>query len=339
MIETSIVTACMNRNQNLRKALVSWLAVSSVSEIIIIDWNSKISVYDNLIDIIRNDDRVKVFRVKGISQWVLSTAFNIGFHKASGKKILKLDADIVLQKDFFHKHLLKKGFFFAGNGKKAKNENERFLNGICYCFKDDLEKVNGYNEYIRSYGFDDDDLYNRLQMAGLKKLDVDSNSVYHIPHENRHSSQNQFLKGVNIPDKKLSWIKNLTNQILVEKHYQWDKDSIAVTYTTVQKSGYMELHPVDFQISSPSEENEKMAKCEALREALVGNENISKDFITDFNDNDILNLYRFLYNDDNIIQDNRFSNLLRDLLLKSNRNRVYLWNEFQKLNQKINGSI
>ncbi|NCD40630.1 MAG: glycosyltransferase [Bacteroidia bacterium] len=332
MNNISVVTACMNRNDNLKKALESWVSISSLYEIIIVDWNSDINVYEDIKELIKGHN-VKVFRVTGVKEWVLTTAFNLGFQKATGESVLKLDADIILQNSFFQHHTLLDGIFFSGNGKSADDDNQRYLNGIFYSKKTDIELVNGYNEYIRIYGYDDDDLYKRLIHQGLIKKEINKNLVYHIPHEKRHHLQSQFIELIDIPDRKVSWIKNLTNQYLVDNYYRWEKDSKKVTYQESEKDGYFELSPIDFEISAPDECHVKEAKEVALRMALSGNENLNENLIADFSSEDIFNLYKFLYNDD-FIGDVSFIKQLRSLFRKINNRRVYLWKENKVLKEE-----
>ena len=65
----SIVSCCMNRNENLRKALMTWLQLD-VDEIVIVDWSSKEPVEETIKDLM--DHRVKIIRVEGESKWVLT---------------------------------------------------------------------------------------------------------------------------------------------------------------------------------------------------------------------------------------------------------------------------
>ena len=39
---SSIICACMNREENLKKSLQSWLSFGEMDEIIIVDWSSNI---------------------------------------------------------------------------------------------------------------------------------------------------------------------------------------------------------------------------------------------------------------------------------------------------------
>jgi hypothetical protein len=178
----SLVTCCMNRNGNLLKALHTWLKHNDILEIIIVDWSSTYPVYTFLKDQSIIDDRIKIVRVNNEKKWVLSFAFNVGFRMAKHKNILKTDADIIINKDFFKKNILRKKNFIAGDWRKASKGQEH-INGFFYIKKSHLLEVKGFNEYITSYGWDDDDLYNRLDESGLARVCVNLKTVYHIPHD------------------------------------------------------------------------------------------------------------------------------------------------------------
>lgn len=178
----SIVTCAMNRTENLLRALPSWLKFSNIDEIIIVDWSSKYPVELSLKENDFTDPRINVVRVDGEPRWILSYAFNIGFRCASREKILKVDADIMLMDDFFEKNSMpSQDNFVAGDHRLAKQGQEH-INGFIFATRDSLALVGGYNEYITKYGWDDDDLYNRLIKAGYRRDNVLPDTLYHIPH-------------------------------------------------------------------------------------------------------------------------------------------------------------
>ena len=86
---TSLITCCMDRNENLYESLSSWELVKELNEIIIVDWSSANAVCDY---ISKHDFKIpiKVIRVKNQTQWILSRAFNLGISFASFDKILKM---------------------------------------------------------------------------------------------------------------------------------------------------------------------------------------------------------------------------------------------------------
>lgn len=186
----SVVTCCMNRNDNLLKAVTSWLLVEEINEIIIVDWSSDISVKNT----IPTDSKIKIVEVPNQEDWILSRAFNVGACFVSTDKMLKLDADIILAKDFLENHTLKESTFLHGTWKTAKTFDQIHVNGQLYCFTDDFWKVNGYNEQITSYGWDDDDLYERLTSLNLRELYLNSSDMLHLHNlnANRVKSQPRF---------------------------------------------------------------------------------------------------------------------------------------------------
>jgi len=186
----SLVSCCMNRNDNLKKSLESWLRLP-VQEIVIVDWSSSIPVADTIADIA--DERVKVIRVENETNWILTYAFNVGLRFASYKKIFKLDADIETRENFLDLNHFETGEFIRGSWESAVREgcdDQVYINGSYGCFKSDLVKISFYNEHIRTYGWDDSDLYTRLStICGLKQKYLAFNSLSHI-----HQEQEERLK-------------------------------------------------------------------------------------------------------------------------------------------------
>jgi len=179
----SVVTACMNRNENLLKAINSWIKLPDIKEVIVIDWSSDKSVYCDIHKAGLNDGRIKVVRVDDQPRWILTRSFNLGFRLASYNTILKADADIVLSENFFQKNKLQHNEFITGDWRIA-DENQEHINGFFYIHYDDLMKAHGFNEFIDSYGWDDDDLYFRLDRLMVKRKQVDPKTIFHLHHAN-----------------------------------------------------------------------------------------------------------------------------------------------------------
>ncbi|WP_058314801.1 glycosyltransferase [Cognatishimia activa] len=184
----SLVTCSMNRSENLLKALRSWLPQSEISELIIIDWGSDVPVAETLHKEGIFDPRIRLVRAPDEARWILSYAFNLGFRLAKFDKILKVDADIVLSDDFFDKNTLIEGSFIAGNWREAEQGQEH-VNGFFYLHKNDLAEIGGFNEYITTYGWDDDDLYSRLDEIGIKRENVAPSTIKHLDHSDEERSE------------------------------------------------------------------------------------------------------------------------------------------------------
>ena len=155
--------------------------MNEISEIIVVDWTSNEAVRESLTDAGISDSRIRVIRVEGEPRWILSYAFNIGFRHAKYDKILKADADIVLRADFFEENKLDETLFISGFWEDAE-EGQEHINGFFYVNTTHLGAVKGFNEFITTYGWDDDDLYARLSALGLSRKSVVAGTVHHLDH-------------------------------------------------------------------------------------------------------------------------------------------------------------
>jgi hypothetical protein len=197
----SIFTVCMDRNTHLEKALPTWLATNP-NEIIIIDWGSKIPIKP-LIEKHNHSRKIKLITINNVDQWILTKSFNLAAKMTKYSNLLKVDCDSLLKPDFFSYHNLNKDhLFFAGNWKLSRNENEKHTNGIVYMKRSDFFQVGGYNEFITTYGYDDCDLYKRLEKRA-KRLLINLDSVTHLEHHDSLRIENQSVKKSNRIDVEI----------------------------------------------------------------------------------------------------------------------------------------
>lgn len=169
----------MNRRNNLEKYFNTWLN-KNVNQIIILDWSSNESNYDIIQQI--NDPRVIYIYVKNESTFIRTYAQNLAIRFCKYNKILKLDSDVSITEDFFDKNVLKPGNFIVGNFMCARDDNEKYTHGNVYLYLNDYLNINGYCEFITTYGHDDSDFSFRLQLSGLNEQVFDLNTLYHNPH-------------------------------------------------------------------------------------------------------------------------------------------------------------
>jgi len=174
-----LFTYVMNRDENIYNNISSWLK-QSVDQIIILDWNSKTNLSDYLQQI--DDDRILYVRVNNEDHFIRTFAQNLAARFCKFDKIIKIDSDIILSDHFFENHPMKEGEFYVGDYRCGRDDNEKYLHGNVYLFLNDYFNVNGYNEYIKNYGWDDSDFTIRLMLTGLTKKIFNYNYLYHTPH-------------------------------------------------------------------------------------------------------------------------------------------------------------
>lgn len=198
-----IVTAAMNRESMLKVSLASWLNCSEVSEIVIVDWCSK----NSLTYLEKLDPRVRVIRVENQKYFNLGKAYNLAFNESTCDKILKLDVDYILNPycNIFKSGVqLNKKNFITGNWRDAKLDNKigflSHLNGFVYLYRDSFFHAGGYSKFD-GYGWDDDDLYNKLEKVGYVRDFIKLSSsgkpyIYHNPHDDSFRSENYKEKDI-----------------------------------------------------------------------------------------------------------------------------------------------
>ena len=199
----SLISCCMDRNENLYHSLNTWDKIHNLDEIIIVDWSSKKSVYEHILKRKDLNKIPKIILAKYQKNWVLSRAFNLGISFASFDKILKIDADVCVSENFLKIYKLNENFFH-GSWKLSREPNEDHLHGQLFCKTKDFWDVNGYHEDLTEYGYDDDDLYIRLKENGIKEEYINPNHIFHLVTSHKDRVKNQpYFNGVNIELKHL----------------------------------------------------------------------------------------------------------------------------------------
>lgn len=234
----SLVAVCMGRHETLAKTAPAWLNVRDVDEIILVDWSSDPPLEDT-IRATKGGDRIKVIRVNGEPSWILSRAYNLAVNATSYSHVIRTDCDYQIGQHFVtaHKKLMDGSdssavgddvngkHFYAGNYNLARNENEVHLNGAVFIRRKDFLDIGGYDERIQTYGWDDEDLYKRLDGAGLKKMNISYDHVSHVQHGDNGRAQT----GV-----KFATVEIDLNALLLTKLKPWARGiPIATRYSGV----------------------------------------------------------------------------------------------------------
>ncbi len=250
---TSIISCCMNRNDNLKKALKTWLKLP-VDEIIIVDWSSSEPVIDTVAEF--NDSRIKVLRVDNEPKWILTYGFNVGLRFASYSKVFKFDADIEVSEDFLTLNQITSKQFVRGYWRSALDEgldSQIYVNGSFGCYKKDLAGIGYYNELIRTYGWDDSDLYERLaSQCGLETKYLDFKSVLHLEQEESERIKNQDVN----PDAFLGIIpatefNNHRNKFIGRTTDYWNTNRLQSYYITKKTAQLWQCERISNDIHIP----------------------------------------------------------------------------------------
>lgn len=181
----SIVAACRNRHEELRHSLSTWTNVDGANEIIIVDWASTPPlsfVIEEVDGIDASHIPVIVLRMANESSWKASQAFNVGFRASHFTKILRLDCDYHVHKDFVSSHPLGSDQFNAGGIHLERMDEDEGLRNLLYAEKEILLSVGGYDERLQEYGGEQADLITRLTMAGYKRIDARYEKLSHSAH-------------------------------------------------------------------------------------------------------------------------------------------------------------
>lgn len=197
----SFCTVCMNRLHHVQQTLLKNIEDNSGYsnvEFILLDYNSKDGTEDwvksELSAYIANGTLV-YYKTNTPQYFDRSHSRNLMFKLATGDIICNIDADN-----------------FTGNGfaayiNQSFNENEsivlladtkrrhyfiRDCIGRFCAKKEDFLAISGYDESMKGYGLEDDDLYERLLKDREEKLIMDFNFLKAIKHDDEERTKNEF---------------------------------------------------------------------------------------------------------------------------------------------------
>lgn len=224
--DVSVITACMNRNDMLVRVLPTWLEVEGVAEVIVVDWSSGDRVRDALEESFGEalDPRVRVVSVQGMEHWVLSHAINLAAEVATSARLLKVDCDTEVRPGLVARHPDAEQAFYTGSWEQARTENELHLNGIMLVRRADFWAVNGFNEHMVTYGYDDTDLYLRLERRGMVHDTIRLELAVHLQHGN--ARRQKRAEEAELPVKARIHL----NRLMLMKQPQWSKGDRRVTW-------------------------------------------------------------------------------------------------------------
>jgi glycosyltransferase involved in cell wall biosynthesis len=103
---------------------------------------------------------------------------------------------------------------------KVDNENQ-YLSGFFAAHKKDFDAVNGYNEKIVTYGFDDSDLYIRLDKVATPLLIGPKVGIWHEPHDAKLRSANQNIYDIMVSQKENMELSKASQWSQKDQRSEW----------------------------------------------------------------------------------------------------------------------
>lgn len=200
----SIVTVCMNRRHHLLQSLPRVCAWPHHREHIVVDWSSRIPIARSDLP---DDPRIRLLRVEGETQWHPSHAYNFAASQVRGDWIFRLDADCWVQ-DLDPSQLMACD---PADGWVARASQGGSL-GAVLVRRDLFAAIGGFNELMRSYGFEDKDLIYRLEaQPGVRIGSLAPEHVVFIPHSAQVRAN---LPGSEAKARALKRATSLSNRFL-----------------------------------------------------------------------------------------------------------------------------
>jgi len=231
-----LVAACHGKRDTLPFALESWTQVEGVNRILFVYWGSSKDFNDVSTLLHLHSRNVETKHIRTDAPFMITVAYNIAFDfLAENDIVLKVDCDTLVDPQFFRMNYVpdSNSKFLAGSWKMASNENEVHLNGLFLIKKSLLSSVGGYDERIQGYGWDDSDLYARLQNQGYSQAPLNSKSLKHLPHG--PGSRCTTLGHCNASDFQTQY-----NRLMTAKMDSWNRNCARSIYS-VDRNGAVDL--------------------------------------------------------------------------------------------------
>ena len=239
MKNITVLTACRNRENNLNLMRKNVLELDNVSEHLIIDWSSDRKIT------LEKQSKARIIVKENEKNWWLSRAYNFGFNFVETEYILKLDTESVMDSKLFNK-LNYKDYDLIIFYKQEYNPGNFLVS------KKLLDNVNGFNEYIFGWGWDDHDLINRITkksnntkvlkiygyISETSDLDKDRVEVRHL--NSKFNKDRKYFyaikKSFNSANSYISNLDVWKNQLL-----NYEDNDIKHFYSIKQLSNYIKL--------------------------------------------------------------------------------------------------
>lgn len=207
MPKFSFITTCKGRLHHLQQTLPLMVSQAD-SECIVVDYNCPQKTGDW---VEKNYPQVKVVRETN-DAWNISRARNLGAQAANTEWLVFIDADIRLTGDLFAwlDPRLAPGNFFRAGLTREKMDNF----GTFTCHRNDFAKTGGYDELLRGWGKEDNDMYYRLRKSGCAQHFFPAHILDPIPHDDTQRTQYSPYKS--------RWVSHIISSLYLQMKYDME---------------------------------------------------------------------------------------------------------------------
>jgi hypothetical protein len=141
------------------EALGRWNGEPGVDEVVLVDFGSRPALPAGAL---AGLDRVVLVRVGGREPWSRGLALNVGIAASASDTIIAVDpGDHLRDAARQARALAKSGSYLTSYGADKGTASD-----IVLLRRSEWEQVGGFHEYLLGWGFEDEDLFNRLEDAG-----------------------------------------------------------------------------------------------------------------------------------------------------------------------------
>lgn len=179
MSRIAFVTTCKNRLHHLQQTLPLWVA-EAPDEIVVVDYGCPQGTGDW---VEANWPQVKVLRVNDDPGFRLPRARNLGAAAVDADWICFIDADIQVKHGWLawmRGHLEQGCFYRAAKVGRVRNAETW---GTVIAPNEVVRAIGGYDELFTDWGGEDNDLYDRLKLAGVRQCEYPQEFVAPISHD------------------------------------------------------------------------------------------------------------------------------------------------------------
>lgn len=182
----SFVTTCKGRLDHLRQTLPS-MATQPDAECIVVDY----ACPDGTADWVQaNFPEVRIVRVADAPLFRKAHAQNLGAAAARAPWLCLVDADVTVGAEFCARlePLLQRGCYLR------PDQLSPGAYGSFVCAREDFEAAEGFDETFEGCSYMDDDLYVRLEMAGVREVHFPGDLFVAIRHDDDLRTRHYEIK-------------------------------------------------------------------------------------------------------------------------------------------------